>query len=423
VVGQYRVSVDGSGNTTFTVRAGSADLLAPQGAQVINAGLTVVIHGTSSHPVIRPVSAVAYDDFDSWNAQRDQYAQQAYNDRNVNADIVGADDLGAYGHWVDASDYGNVWVPYNVAPGWAPYHYGRWVWEPYYGWTWVAAEPWGWAPYHYGRWFYSNGYGWAWSPGPVYVRPVYRPALVAFFGFGAAGSSFAFGNVGWVPLAPYEPFHPWWGPGYMNRTVVYNNTTINITRVYRNAAVSGGIAVVSHANFTDGTSYHYVAVHPQELHTVSLAKNTLPIVPTRQNLSLTKTDGGHSVAAAPLSPHFQRMSAPAKLPSSFDTQRETVQTSMQHNNSSAPGAFGGSSAWDRFDSNRGTKTHGATAGANAPAHQPNSSDPWSKFAPENNKYITKPSSTSHHGVNEAHHTKKPKAGGSQKPSGGTPARH
>ena len=102
----------------------------------------------------------------------------------------------------------------GVAPGGLPYHDGRWVWEPYYGWTWVGYEPWGWAPYHYGRWLYTGGYGWAWYPGPVYVRPVYRPALVAFFGFGSGGSSFslAFGNVGWVPLAPYEPFHPWWGP-------------------------------------------------------------------------------------------------------------------------------------------------------------------------------------------------------------------
>ena len=141
VAGQYRVSVASDGSTTFTVRSGSADLLAPQGRQTIGAGLTVVVSGTSSNPVIRPVAVVAYDDFDSWNAQRDQYAQQAYSDQYINPDMVGADDLNADGHWVWEPDYGNVWVPYGVAPGWAPYHDGRWAWEPYYGWTRVGYEP------------------------------------------------------------------------------------------------------------------------------------------------------------------------------------------------------------------------------------------------------------------------------------------
>ena len=102
------------------------------------------------------------------------------------------------------------------------------MWEPYYGWTWVDNEPWGWAPFHYGNWFYAADYGWAWYPGAYAVaRPyVYRPALVAFFSFGGGGGNFSvgFGNVGWVPIAPYEPFHPWWGNGggygYGGTTVV-----------------------------------------------------------------------------------------------------------------------------------------------------------------------------------------------------------
>jgi hypothetical protein len=183
IPGQYRVSVATDGSTTFTVRSGSADLVWPHGARTVSAGLTVAITGTSSAPVIQPVSTLAYDGFDSWNEQRDAYVAQAASTPNVNANMVGVDDLGPYGHWVYEAGYGNVWVPYAFAlgPGWAPYHYGRWAWEPYYGWTWVGYEPWGWAPYHYGRWLYAAPYGWAWYPGPVYVRPVYRPALVAFF--------------------------------------------------------------------------------------------------------------------------------------------------------------------------------------------------------------------------------------------------
>ena len=55
------------------------------------------------------------------------------------------------------------------------------MWDPYFGWTWVDSAPWGWAPYHYGRWVFVSGL-WAWAPGRVVVRPVYAPALVAFLG-------------------------------------------------------------------------------------------------------------------------------------------------------------------------------------------------------------------------------------------------
>ncbi len=452
VAGQYRVSVAGDGSTTFTVRSGSADLLAPQGTRTIGAGLTVVISGTSSNPVIRPTAVVAYDSFDSWNAQRDQYAQQAYSDQYVNANMVGADDLNADGHWVWVADYGNVWVPYGVGPGWAPYHDGRWVWEPYYGWTWVGYEPWGWAPYHYGRWLYTGGYGWAWYPGPVYVRPVYRPALVAFFGFGSGGSrfSFAFGNVGWVPLAPYEPFRPWWGPTIVNRTVInitnVNVTNVNVTHIYRNAQVTGGVAVVSHANFTDGTSYHYVAVHPGDLRSVSLIKNTVPIVPTRQNLSFTKVEPGHTVVAPPLSTHFARLSAPTKLPPSFDSQQKAIEASnarVYHSNgtptrlpagngiqtkstgSATSQGTGPSTAWGRFNANRGAAARvdaPAGAGSGAPAN-PNSKDPWSKFAPANNAYTANPGSAAHHSGNTTSRhasVKQKKPSGSKKPAAGNP---
>ena len=56
------------------------------------------------------------------------------------------------------------------------------MWVAPYGWTWVGDEPWGWAPYHYGRWVYYNN-GWCWAPrgyGYAYRRARWRPALVAF---------------------------------------------------------------------------------------------------------------------------------------------------------------------------------------------------------------------------------------------------
>src|SRR3974390_586891 len=95
--------------------------------------------------------------------------------------MTGYEDLDSAGQWRYVANYGTVWVPTAVPAGWAPYRYGHWVWIAPWGWTWVDDASWGFAPFHYGRWVYAGG-AWGWAPGPVYVAPVYAPALVAWFG-------------------------------------------------------------------------------------------------------------------------------------------------------------------------------------------------------------------------------------------------
>jgi len=174
------------------------------------------------------------------------------------------------GDWSYVAGYGECWHPRAVAVGWAPYRFGHWVYVGPWGWTWVEDEPWGFAPFHYGRWAFANN-GWFWVPGPVVVRPVWAPALVAFVG-GGPGFHFSAGvGVGWFPLAPGEVFVP----GYhVSRAYVNNvnitNTTVNVTRVtnvyntvivnrsttinnvtYVNQRVNGGVTVVSHDAFVN----------------------------------------------------------------------------------------------------------------------------------------------------------------------------
>ena len=98
------------------------------------------------------------------------------------------DDLAPYGSWVDYGPYGWCWVPGEVAADWRPYEDGYWV-RTEYGWTWASYEPWGWATCHYGRWDYDPYYGWVWVPGTVWA-----PAWVAWH------SSDDW--VGWAPLPP-----------------------------------------------------------------------------------------------------------------------------------------------------------------------------------------------------------------------------
>ncbi len=215
-IGVYRISVNDSGETELTVRAGSVEVFSPKGSQWVNAGQTMRARGASSDPEFQMVAAIPADDWDRWSDSRDQTLMQASAAyQNVPPGVYGVEDMQNNGTWTDVPNYGQVWRP-TVAAGWAPYSCGRWVWEDWYGWTWVSCDSWGWAPYHYGRWFFEANYGgWLWYPGVLGVRHYWSPALVGFFGWGGGvGFGFGFGNIGWVPLAPFEVFHPWWGRGF-----------------------------------------------------------------------------------------------------------------------------------------------------------------------------------------------------------------
>lgn len=251
--GIYRVTVRPDGSSEITVRAGEADLISSSGTERLPAGQTVLSRGSANDAEIMSVAALPYDEWDRWNADRDRFFEREPDASRYGApDIEGAGELSNYGRWTYDPAYGNVWVPSNVSPDWAPYRDGRWDYLDYYGWSWVSYDPWGWAPYHYGNW-YRSSFGWAWYPGAIGQRHYWRPAMVGFFGFGSpsfgASLGFGYGNVGWVPLAPRERFRPWYGRGYSggrNLNVV-NNT--NIVNVYRNARVNGAVTGLRAGDF------------------------------------------------------------------------------------------------------------------------------------------------------------------------------
>jgi len=289
--GSFRVSVDESGATAVTVRTGRADIVTPHGNQSLEAGTTVLANGPAANPSIQTQSAIALDAFDSYNGDRDRvYLAATSEGQYVNTNIQGVGDLNGAGNWVDDGTYGHVWIPVNVAPDWAPYRDGNWVWEEGFGWTWVAAEPWGWAPYHYGRWYFSAAYHhWAWfPPAPGRFAPAWSPALVGFVGFnvGAVSAGIGFGNIGWVPLAPFEAFHPWWGPhaAFVNSTTIVNNY------VYRNLQVNNALTSVTRENFQNGRFANPTIVSQEQLRSIHpvAVQGALPIVPSQANLRFTQ---------------------------------------------------------------------------------------------------------------------------------------
>lgn len=146
------------------------------------------------------------------------------------------DELSPYGTWIQDSQYGYVWRPDVEQSDFRPYYSnGRWVMTEY-GNTWVSDYDWGWAPFHYGRWVYNRYSQWVWIPDTVW-----GPAWVSWRSGG--------GYYGWAPMGPgmnininFNIPDLWWVfvpqrniyynnfPRYYSRrnvTIIHNTTIIN----------------------------------------------------------------------------------------------------------------------------------------------------------------------------------------------------
>lgn len=264
--GDYRIDVDPNGNATIIrVRSGEGEAWGEGAAYVVGAGQQYTFQGEGLRDYYVD-SLPPPDEFDRWSFDRNRREDAAVAARYVSPEVIGYSDLDDYGTWRNVESYGNVWVPTAVAADWVPYRVGRWGWVEPWGWTWIDDAPWGFAPFHYGRWAYLSS-RWCWVPGPIAVRPVYAPALVAFIGGGGFSLSISTGpvaGIAWFPLGPGEVYRPAYTASrtyftnvnvsntVVNTTVVnnvYNN--VNVTNiVYRNREAPGAVTAVPTAAFT-----------------------------------------------------------------------------------------------------------------------------------------------------------------------------
>ena len=300
--GLYRVEVGLDGKTVITVRRGKAEIASAAGTEKLDRGETMIVRADADGaPLFQVDAAAPKDDWDRWNERREKLLRRSISRRYVSQDIYGVEDLDYYGSWRYVSGYGYSWFP-TVDIGWSPYRLGRWTWLDYYGWCWVGSEPWGWAPYHYGRWYRHNSYGWGWYPGHHHRRHYWRPAHVAFFGYGShsgfrAGLGLGFGHIGWVPLAPYEPYYPWYGGRYGARghgrrhgrsgggrnTTIFVDNSVNIYNNYRNARARNGVTMIDAQNFARGRVRNPRSPRRAELRQAGLMRGQVPVVPQRES--------------------------------------------------------------------------------------------------------------------------------------------
>ncbi|HMA46272.1 MAG TPA: DUF6600 domain-containing protein, partial [Frankiaceae bacterium] len=252
--GLYRIDVvPDRQSTAVTVREGEAIVLLANGSQQALPGQMAIVTGPDP-AAANVVNGTGQDGFDAWSADRDRYYDRPRGNAYVSREMVGYADLDQYGSWETAPEYGAVWFPGNVAPGWAPYQDGYWTSVAGFGLTWVDAAPWGYAPFHYGRWAWVHG-RWGWCPGAYVARPVWAPALVGWVGGPGWRVSASFGApvYGWVPLGWGEPYHPWWGRCSNDCWTRYNRPyAVNVAERparppahFRNADVPGAVAAVA----------------------------------------------------------------------------------------------------------------------------------------------------------------------------------
>jgi hypothetical protein len=332
--GDYRIDVDADGSRAeVTVWRGRGE--ATGGGNTYSMGANQFARFTSSGNDQVDYSAgdvPNQDGLDGWAQDRDQNEDRSDAANYVSRDMTGYEDLDQYGDWSYVADYGMVWRPTVLVPGWAPYRYGNWTWVAPWGWTWVENEPWGFAPFHYGRWAFSAT-GWVWVPGPSMVRPVYAPALVSWAG-GGPGFHFSAGvGVAWFPLAPGEVFIPGYhvSRGYVN-SVNVTNTAVNVTRVtnvytsvvvnhdfsnvtYANRNVSGGVTVVSQDAFVNGRSVarNAMLVPSKELAAAPVS-NALTVEPARSSVFGAGRPVANEPPAAVMSRPVVALRTPVEMP-------------------------------------------------------------------------------------------------------------
>jgi hypothetical protein len=355
--GIYEISVNPAGDTTVIQdRRGQGEVTGGGSAWTLNPGDVGTFSGT--YQLNADVEGLGdVDDFERWSEQRDHHEDVSISARYVSDSAIGYDDLDDNGGWRPVPGYGVVWFPHVAMEGWAPYHYGHWAYIAPWGYTWVDDAPWGFAPFHYGRWINAGG-GWGWVPcpprpvvaGPVYIQPVYAPALVAWIGGPHFGIGIAVGGVGvgWFPLGPREVYVPSYpvSRNYVNNvnvsnttvntTVVNNyytnvvvNKNVNVTNVtYVNQRVPGAVAATTPQAFSSGQPVAHNVVHVDAREVASAPVNALtpPAVPQRAAVLGGRPAASVKPPAAVQARAVVAKTAPPPPPPSFTQRQAAIQS-------------------------------------------------------------------------------------------------
>jgi hypothetical protein len=213
--------------------------------------------------------------------------------------------------------------------------------------------------------------GWCWYPGPVFAHYSWSPAFVGFFGWGGGiGVGFGFGGLGWVPLAPFEVFHPWWGRGFYGGfrggafargSYVVRNA--NIESTYRNARVNGGVSGVN-ANQFGRAGAQVQALNRSQIQSAGLVHGAVPVAPGRSSLQMSNRTPSGNYPQSRAQNFASHMQTPQVSHVSFNDQQRGMQGLSRSDLTSHSTSLGSTGIGSRGNSGLSRTTPGSgSAGA------------------------------------------------------------
>jgi hypothetical protein len=225
-------------------------------------------------------------DWDDWNVARDRLWSRRTETRgesvrylppSLHDDAYELDENGSWERVYYEGQYRTFWRPTYVSPGWAPFTVGRWT--DYYGDNcWIPNEPFGYMTHHYGNWVWLDTSScWYWAPPVVTIGVPFGPFLSIPFGWcpGRVAWLYSGINIGWFPLAPFEPYYCYrpWGP----RTVVINNYNKYIYNINR-YQYANGATIINKSNMYNVNNYSNVMIRGINKNTITGKYQVAPVV-------------------------------------------------------------------------------------------------------------------------------------------------
>jgi hypothetical protein len=263
----YSVETDSRGRDRAMVFDGTLEVRTRQRTTRMRAGESANVDDRGVFDLIGDQRDAA-DDFEKWFLRRAERFG-SYNGRHMDRRLAyWSDDLDEHGRWVYVTGIGYSWRPY-VTAGWRPFYNG--YWHSRNGClTWVSYDPWGWGTYHYGRWAFDPGYGWVWVPGYGY-----SPAWV-YWMYGS-------GYAGWAPAG-------WWDchRGYYNWA--YNP--------YRNDPADHGFGFFGRVRVSDLDLRPWTFVDSRGIISTRVDRAALTTDAVKQRLARSR-DGFNTVSGSP----------------------------------------------------------------------------------------------------------------------------
>ncbi|MGQ0742502.1 MAG: DUF6600 domain-containing protein [Alphaproteobacteria bacterium] len=223
--------------------------------------------------------------------------------------------LSRHGRWIQHPRWGDVWIPPR-AHRYRPYFNGYWAYTDV-GLLWVSFDPWP-LTFHYGRWVWDPFYGWMWIPGYVWA-----PAWVifrtggGFFGWLAMPPDYGYfydgpyygGRFGWNDYYGYADWYDLGGDAFFNLWIFVDDRHF-YSRDYKQYAFSDSRRVRNIINRTRDTTKYEISgdrmvnrsiterqierASGQQIRPVqfrSVLKRDVPVVPVSKGRNLARQEG------------------------------------------------------------------------------------------------------------------------------------